>query len=205
MDNIQYISHILRKISANAVVIPILISIFKFKAFNKTLKVLFVYLLTILFFELGTWSDYIPYSAFTLLEYVCIFCMFYFTSHHKWIKIYFKHITFLFIVGSVLEIVFATEDYLLLVEYIFIISFALIFYLELLQNLNVPKLNEYPFFYFNTAFLIYFCGSFFIFLFSKQVISLDKTMIKVIMLFHSLLNILYLSLITLGIWKVSKK
>ena len=183
-----------------------LISIFKYKAFNRSLKALFIYLLGILIFEIEIWSDYMYSSHFTLFEFLCIYAMFYFETPHKWIKIYFKYIALFFIVFTIIEfIMWPDKDYLMMVEYLLVIVMSLIFFYQLLSNLNVPKLGSYPFFYFNTAFLIYFCGSFFIFLFSKQVTALDKDIIKMITMFHSLLNIFYLSLITTGIWKATRK
>ena len=205
MISLQNINYIFAKCSTYAVVIPILISVFNYKAFDKTLKALFFYLLVILFFEIEIWNTP-PGSIFTLLEYISIYSMFYFTSQHQWIKVYFKYVALFFIVFTIIELIFwPEEDYLIVVEYLLIITLTLIYYFELLRNLNVPVLSNFPFFYFNTAFLIYFCGSFFIFLFSKQVTYLDKTIIKSITLFHSLLNILYLSLIATGIWKANKK
>ena len=205
MISLQNINYFFAKCSTYAVVIPILLSIYKYKAFDKTSKALFVYLLCILFFEIEIWTN-IPSSVFTLCEYICIYCMFYFTSQLKFITKYLKYIAFLFFAFTITELIlWPEEDYLIMVEYFLIIALSLLYYFELLKNLNVPTLSNYPFFYFNTAFLIYFCGSFFIFLFSKQVTYLDKTIIKSITLFHSLLNIFYLSLITIGIWKVNKK
>jgi hypothetical protein len=179
---------------------------FKYKAFNISLKALFVYLLAILIFETGLWQSQQYPSLFTLLEYLCIYTLFYFETTNKLIRGYFRIFAAFFIIFTGVELVMCPhEDYLLMLDYLLVIVLALLFFYQLLSNLTVERLKDYPFFYFNTAFLIYFCGSFFIFLFSKQVSTLDKDLIKMISMFHCLLNIFYLSFITIGIWKVSRK
>ncbi len=132
------------------------------------LKALFVYLLVILIFEMGWFNSYQYPNVFTLLEYLCIYAMFYFETTHRIIKGYFKLIAWFFTMFTVAEIIFfPQEDYLLMADYLLVIFMALLFFYQLLSNLTIARLKDYPFFYFNTGFLIYFCGSFFIFLFSN--------------------------------------
>ncbi|MES2763740.1 MAG: hypothetical protein V4677_16110 [Bacteroidota bacterium] len=167
---------------------------------------MFIYLLAILIIEMGLLRSQEYPSLFTLLECLCIYAMFYFETTGKWFRVYLLFIPVFFIVFTIIELIlWPGNDYLIIPEYLTVIVMALLFFYHLLTKLNVPKLINYPFFYFNTAFLIYFCGSFFMFLFSKQVSVLDKDIIKMITLFHCFLNIFYLSLITTGIWKTTRK
>lgn len=143
---------------------------------------------------------------YTLFEFIIIYFLYALESKNKCIKKLFKLFSFVFIAYTLYEAIFSpwNNDFVIL-EYLVIISISIIYYYQLLIDLDIPKLSEYYFIYFNAAFLIYFSGSFFIFLFQNQIIDLDIKLMLTLHIFHSLLNIFYLSTLTIGIWKINKK
>lgn len=91
-----------------------------------------------------------------------------------------------------------------IVEASLIIILSLFFFFKVFTDLEIPRLTDYPFFWVNSAFLIYFGTSFFIFLFNHVIKDFDETIIYFLAGIHHIINITYNILLTVAICKVKK-
>lgn len=91
------------------------------------------------------------------------------------------------------------------VEFIILIIYALLSFFLILKNLVYENLLQTPFFWINTAVLIYFSGNLFLFLFTTYLQKYDIPDYGSLYAIHSVLNIVYYILISIGFWKVQTK
>jgi hypothetical protein len=112
--------------------------------------------------------------------------------------------TLLFIYNTFLSHKFKNIDNISTsIESIIFILYALISFYFILKNLVFENLYHTPFFWINTAILLYFSGNLFLFTFSSYLESHESTYLK-LYLIHSNLNILTYILFSIGFWKIKK-
>ena len=98
-----------------------------------------------------------------------------------------------------------TFNYSNSVEFIILIIYSLISFLFIMKNLVYNNLLETPFFWINSSVLIYFSGNLFLFIFSRYVQTHYRSDFKSLFAIHSILHIIYYSLISVGFWKAKAK
>jgi hypothetical protein len=91
------------------------------------------------------------------------------------------------------------------IEAISMIIFSVVAFYFTLKNLLFDNILATPFFWINTAILIYFSGNLFLFLFSNYLQKHQILNYKMLFINHSFLNIVFYILISIGFWKVEKK
>jgi len=91
------------------------------------------------------------------------------------------------------------------IESIVFIIYSLLAFFFIMKNLMYPDLLNTSFFWINIAILIYFAGNLFLFLFSNHLQKNDQAQYSAIYKIHSVTNILYYILITIGFWKAARK
>jgi len=84
------------------------------------------------------------------------------------------------------------------------IILSLYFLYKEIKERSVPRLNEYYFFWLNSAILVYFGISFFVFLFSVLLEKSDLKIYNFFKAFSLMVNITYNILLTVSIWKIRK-
>lgn len=203
-------------ISAASVLIPFLLLIFKYKAFNKTLKALFIYvcssiisellgLLSLEFPQLG-----IPISySFALLEFSIIAYLFFYEFEKTSIKKYIQYLIIIFFtisfgiwcISQKLEL---AEEVTSPLEFALIIILSITYFYKIFIELSIPHLTNHPFFWFNSAFLLYFGTNFLIFLFHNYVQVSSKNVISLMGCLHLLMCIIYNIMLSIGICKVKR-
>jgi hypothetical protein len=93
------------------------------------------------------------------------------------------------------------EDIATTAESIFVILFTIFGFYSLLQNPVQSRVIAIPLFWFNSAFLIYFAGSLFLFIFSAYIQRHYHSLSRELYAIHSVMNILFYILISTGFWK----
>lgn len=86
---------------------------------------------------------------------------------------------------------------------VFIIYSLSAFFFVMKKLMYKDLLNSY-FFWINTAVLIYFAGNLFLFLFSNHLQQSDHAKYMALYNIHSVTNIIYYILITIGFWKAAR-
>ena len=87
----------------------------------------------------------------------------------------------------------------------FLISiYAILWYLKTLTNMEIRRLRDEPVVWFNTGVLIYFAGSFFVFILSNQVLFQSVELSKQVWLISSTLMVIFYQIIAYSFFLVGK-
>jgi hypothetical protein len=189
-----------------------------YKAFNTQLKALFIYLifsvLTELVIAILTGIQYSGYNStiqfiFTIFEFLTIAYIFWNELNKpilrimitSFIALYFISLFASYWLTQKLSTVIDIAD---ISEAGIIIILSVIFFFKVLTDLEIPKLTDYPFFWLNSAFLMYFGTTFFLYLFNNAAKEFDQPIVYFLAVIHHIMNITYNILITIALCKVRK-
>jgi hypothetical protein len=92
--------------------------------------------------------------------------------------------------------------YSLAIESIVLMCFSLVCFYWLIKKVEYESIFQNPVFWVNSSVLIYFSGNLFLFIFSNYILQQPDNRIWI---FHSILNILFNTLLIVAFWKTSKK
>ena len=88
----------------------------------------------------------------------------------------------------------------------FLISiYAILWYMKTLTNMEIRRLRDEPVVWFNTGVLIYFAGSFFVFILSNQVLFQSVQLSRQVWLVSSTLMVIFYQIIAYSFFLVGKK
>jgi hypothetical protein len=90
-------------------------------------------------------------------------------------------------------------------ESIIVMLYAILGFSSLLKNPVQSRVVAIPLFWFNTAFLIYFAGNLFLFIFSNYLQSHFKGRFDALWGIHSVMSIILYLLISTGFWKTKAR
>lgn len=201
-------------LSSISTVTPFVIGLKKIKRFQRELKILFVLICSAILAEIAAYILTYVFDAgniyllniYIILEISLIAAFYISIIQHKLIKIISGVFCFLFLVFAIVSLMLSqkpTFDYVVLtIESVIVMLFSVIGFHHLLKHLLYKNILDAPLFWFNTAFLIYFSGNLFLHLFSKY---LQEHALYAFYelwgIWHSLLNIFFYILISIGFWK----
>ena len=203
-------------VSNISVLLPFTLLILKLKAFNPQLKAFFVYIfvsmlteITMLCFLNKPQIRSVGGFLFTIIETGLISYMFIKEFKQKHYTYFIKIGLSLFLISSIAALFFykncfLADDFSRPFEFALIVCFAIMFFYKVFIDLIIPNLLNYYFFWFNTAFLVYFGANFILFLLFPYVDKENKYFLSVLGIFHLLINIIYNILLSIGIWKIKK-
>lgn len=86
-----------------------------------------------------------------------------------------------------------------------LIGLSVISFYRILSTLQITNLIGSSIFWFNTAILLYFSGNFFVYLFMNYINNDSTEAIREYLIIHSILNITYNILLSVGIWNLKQK
>lgn len=208
MGNLLY--YIIFYISIISAFFPVIFSFKNRRTFNKQLNVLFIYVIISLFVEvisaaLGKTVDLIT-LAFTILEYTLIAYIFWIELEKKVFRniiyvtsaLFFGALTFSILYLNNLD---RTDDIASAIEGFIIMILGITYFFKVFSDLNIPRLTDHYYFWLNSAFLLYFSTSLFLFIFKSYIRSLSIDGATSLWLIHLLINIIYNILLTIGICK----
>ena len=217
MENSTSIYTILGYISAFSTLIPFIFGIVFYRNSETTLRIATILFGLGLFTEIfcRIYATFINpnniwlFNVYQLIETILISAIYYTWFKNKLLRYALLIFCSLFIVIAVNEQISSGTKTLnslsLSIESIAVILFSFItFFLFLKESLQVNILSV-PFFWFNTAFLIYFTCNIFLHLFSQYLQEHALyTFYELWGLWHSLSNITFYTLISIGFWKTRK-
>jgi hypothetical protein len=102
-------------------------------------------------------------------------------------------------------IVLDINAYFNMYQTIIVLTFSVLWLRRLFLDLSEENLAENPNFYFISGLLIYYCGTFFLFLMSSSLYTQDKSSFQYYWLLNILLNFVLRSLLIFGVWKARVK
>jgi hypothetical protein len=199
---------VLANISAFTVIIPIAVFIYVRKSLALSSRILFVYLVFSLFAELthlvisGKHTELVS-VIFAYIEFVCIWLVYViqYRATWKWRLVLYS---VLLIASSVFVYSFkiGRSHSLFGSTYCFVIVIlAFIFFLKEERSSKFEKLTDYFFFWYNSAFLLYFGTTLFIFLSFDLFVKVQVIYQRILWSILLVSNILLYLGLTVGAWK----
>ena len=189
--------------------IPLIVFLFYYKKMAYADKILFAYVCLVILtnISLRVYTYFDKYTVNVIHIYL-FFEIFLFTYLIK-VLVQLKWLDKIFWIGFSAYMVFAIvntiywepfntfNSNLRSIENLIIILFCLLFYYNLFQKTLVTNLSRYPYFYGVSGMLIYFSGTFFIYMFAKY---MNKNIADMLWLVHAILNILLNTSIAITLW-----
>ncbi|MFT6982960.1 MAG: hypothetical protein ACJAUD_001731 [Crocinitomicaceae bacterium] len=159
---------------------------------------------------LGTYgiNNFIVYNIFSIVSTCLYLLLFYYLDKRKIFGLTLLGIGFAYVFFSV-SFISLNESWFLPVPIIDIFTgiiplvLSLLFFYNLFKSLRVPNLLEYPFYCINTAIMMHFGMTFFIYIF-LEVIYLNNQTAMYLWLIVIISNIIYNILFTLGLWLMKR-
>lgn len=186
-----------------------------FKSFGSIIPFVFLIFLSSFYELIFTYFYKINVSfwflVYNILSFFCIFYFFYLELNKK-NKLFFLLIFKLFIILLIYFYYnFNIHDILIINSHfkIFITSFILIsttlWFVKLINEGNVRNLLQTGSFYFIAGFVLYYCGTLFLFLLSDQLYKMDTNLLSYYWGINIFLNFVLRSLVIVGLWKLRIK
>lgn len=204
--------------AAITVLCPIIVAFLRIKAFNKSLKALFLFLILCLISDITSFiivntdnSNQIDiiYNTYTVLECICVLTIYF--QEYKTRK------SRSIILGCfILFIIFAAHQFFWMKKYILddnsvnsmeavlIIVLGGIYFIKIILDENLSKLTDQYFYWINLAFIIYFSASLLIFLNSSFLTHCSPAVACVLYSIHLIVNAFCNVLFSIGIWRVNR-
>lgn len=208
---------LLHHISAATIFLPITISVVKFKILENELKTLSIFLyiaavFEIIFITLANYSiNNLPFfHLWTIIEFFLLGLIFYrvFTHHlskKAIIVTIIAFVAFAVINALFIQTIYEFNTIARAVESFLLILLALLFFYKVFQESTVMRLEKYPMFWINSGILVYFCGSFFLFIFSNYILEQSRNELYAYWGIHSALNIVLNLFFAMGLWYSPQK
>ncbi len=206
---------VLSTISAMWVVLPLLIGFIKKKYFNNAEKVLLC--LTALSFITETialilnernMNNMYVYRIYTVLEFALI-SLFYILilSSSRFKPFIIATISFFTVFGiyDFLNHSDTMDNIATTMESIIVIIYSILGFHSMLKNPVHTRVRSIPLFWFNSAFLLYFAGNLFLFIFCSYILRHHHRTFNELWGIHSVMNILFYVLISVGFWKTKAR
>jgi hypothetical protein len=210
------IAYILRLTSSWIGVLPLIIGLLHFKRLNSPLKVIWAYCLLsvvseqIIFF---LWKHHINnmpfFHVFTVLEFLLFYLFFKLELGNSFNKPYIKLIAIAFPIFCLLNAVFFQNILEINTNTRPMEAAILIFFTGrgMFLSLTSNNTSTFVFNYFVWvcgALLIYFCGSFVLFIITKFLNHSNMSAYKIGWSYHAILNIIFYCFFSIAIWKHPK-
>jgi len=180
-------------------IVPVVILIFCSSFYELVLTYIYK-------FNVSNW-----YIFYNILSFFCII-YFYYNEFKIKLSSFFIFTSILFVFLLIyLYINFNIENVLIIDSYfkIFITSFILIsttlWFVKLINEGNVHNLLQTGSFYFIAGFVLYYCGTLFLFLLSDQLYKTDSRLFVYYWGINIFLNFVLRSLVIVGLWKLRIK
>ena len=122
-------------------------------------------------------------------------------NKNKWTFILIASLYLLFGIVNLLFIQQQTiNSYTLIMMSIIILIYCLYYFYWLLKELPTMHLHKLPMFWINSAFMIYFAGNLFLFVFTSYLVSVLKDNLLVYWSLHNFLGIIEMTMIIFALW-----
>ena len=208
---------ILHIVSSISILLPIFISIIRFRFLDNVLRTLsYLLFLSLLFeiiieFTVRRNINNLPFlHLFTIVEFSFLGLIFYKVFTHPLFKKAIIVTIIAFAAFAVINALFIQTLYEFntiarAVESFLLILLALLFFYKIFRESVVVHLGRYPMFWISSGILVYFSGSFFLFIFSNYILEQPGDMLYSYWGIHSVLNIFLNLFFAMGLWYSSQK
>ncbi|EDM38763.1 hypothetical protein PBAL39_21860 [Pedobacter sp. BAL39] len=211
-----FLSTIIMVTAMGFVLVPLFVSIFKFRSYTTALRIITLHLVLISF--IGGYSAYLWALKKNNLPVLHIYTMVEFTTimlfyaevfkdkiKRKWtVAIIGGFISFCLINAEYIQNWFVFNTYPRALQSFVIICACLYYYYQITHQTLYIQIEKSPIFWINTGFFIYFSGSFLLFMLSNYILRMNSAFNMNVWMFHAFLSILMYTLIAVGLWQTKK-
>lgn len=197
-------------------IVPLMIGFYNWKFINLKSIPVFILLVIVLLVEcINQYSSYRGYNTYpitriyTLIEFMCL-TVFYKRFFQTQINAYFFYLIMIgfaiiaLIDAFLINSIYKSDTIAFAVEAITMLIFSVLSFYVIMKNMLYEKITDEPFFWINSAYLIYFSGTLFLFIFLNYILKNKPEYFIQLYFINSLLNLLSYSLISVGLWKTRK-
>ena len=153
------------------------------------------------------WNVSYWFIIYDILSFISVY-YFFFQVLQKQFFVLFSSFFLIFISFCIyLFISFEVKDFLVITSYIdtfitlFILFFTIIWFRKLMIETYVENLLNNSTFYFISGFILYYCGTLFLFLLSNYIYNTDSFLFQSYWIVNIVLNFVLRSLLLVGLWK----
>ena len=151
------------------------------------------------------------YLIYKILAFIGLHYFYYYLLDRKY-----KLLFLVYIIGFIILIILSQtvwinyiylekSAYFNMFQTLIVLTFSILWFKQLFSKLEEESLSKNPNFYFISGLLIYYCGTFFLFLMSSSLYTQDKSSFQYYWLLNILLNFVLRSLLIIGVWKARVK
>lgn len=152
------------------------------------------------------WDVSYWFVFFEVLAFLCIYYFYFEILQKQFLKLFL--LTFFLFLGFCLylSLNFKIEDFFIISSYIdifitmFIVFFTIIWFRKLIIDVYIENLLNNSTFYFISGFVLYYCGTLFLFLLSNHLYKLDSSTFHSYWLLNIILNFVLRTLLLVGLW-----
>ncbi|TAE62230.1 MAG: hypothetical protein EAY77_07815, partial [Flavobacteriia bacterium] len=127
--------------------------------------------------------------------------------HKQFSKLFQLFLVAFFILCITMYPYFKVDEFLIITSYIdtfitlFILFFTIIWFRKLILDAYIENLLQNSTFYFISGFILYYCGTLFLFLLSNYIYKVESSMFQSYWVINILLNLVLRTLLLVGLWK----
>lgn len=197
--------------------VPLIICFTKLKTLDRKSRVLFIYFIISAITEilsLPLASSYINYfylqNSFVLIEFFLFAFVYYLDFDSIFLKKIIRYFVLFYFLASLAVFLFykpfsQSNNITSIFEAWILMSFSIFFFYKIQSELAIPKLSDYPPFWYNCGILIYFCTSLILFLFNDFIENCSRRTFENLWSLHLVANTAFNILMAIGIWKNRSK
>lgn len=152
------------------------------------------------------WNVSFWYILYSISSFFCVFYFYYhiLQKRHSWLFAI-SFIVFV-VLCYFLRQIYTTNDFFKVDSYFkvyttfFILLFSTLWFMKLFADSYIDNLLQNSTFYFISGFVLYYCGTLFLFLLSNHLYKLDSSTFQSYWLLNILLNFVLRTLLLVGLW-----
>ena len=207
-----WLAYTLATVSAFSVFLPLAVGLFRLRQLGLHLKILLVFLgisaivesVTVAMASSGT-SNVFLIPLFALIELTFVTIVYSKVYQNRIWKRILIFVPIAFTIFLVLNVFFAEgaknlSSYIRSVEGLLVIGITLVWFYQALNNVSINAIHREPMFWISSGFLIYFAGTFFLFITSTYLLEHTEGILAVAFLINSISNICKNILFTFALW-----
>jgi hypothetical protein len=151
------------------------------------------------------------FILYNMLAFISIFYFYYIETLKQYRYFSYSTLISFFILLVYLSSNYEVIDFLIVINYlkVFITSFILIsttlWFVKLIKEEKIQNLSDTGAFYFIARFVLYYCGTLFLFLMSNQLYEADSRLFVYYWGINIFLNFVLRTLVLIGLWKLRIK
>lgn len=120
-----------------------------------------------------------------------------------------NYLSILFVIASILNVLFVQSIYefnylLAAIASLILVFFSINTWVQIMKDLKIEKLTRNSTFWFNSAILIYFSINFILFLSNNELNKLAVSVVRLPWMVHAIFMTIYYFLLSIGLWKQQK-